>query len=137
MMNKNFPAFLTFVLRDLHFPEHTILQYVKRCCCQVKAAEITQCKWDTASATLTTPDDLGKRSTDDFSSASWYKDAFSELGLGPKGEKNGPPPPETYSNWTRSDQSSPSIRGTNKTPTGMNMTPSLLQCKGKAPIWST
>jgi len=94
MMNKNFPAFLTFVLRDLHFPEQTIIQYVKRCCCQVKAAEITLCKWDSTSATLTTPDDLGKRSTDDFSSASWYKDAFSELGLGPKGKKNAPPPPE-------------------------------------------
>ena len=94
MMNKNFPAFLTFVLRDLDFPEQTIQQYVKRCCCQVKAAEIAQCKWDTASSTLTTPEDLGKKSTDDFASAAWYKDAFSELGLGPKGKRNAPPSPE-------------------------------------------
>jgi hypothetical protein len=94
MMNKNFPAFLTFVLRDLHFPEQTIQGYVTRCCCQVKAAEILECKWDPDTATLTTPQDLQKSMTDDFASASWYKDAFADLGIGTKGRKIAPPPPE-------------------------------------------
>ncbi len=92
MLNKNFPAFLTFVLRDQHFPESTIQEYVKRCCCQTMAAEINQCKWDSDSAILTTPKDLRKKTTDDFVSASWYKDAFADLRIGIKGKKNLPPP---------------------------------------------
>jgi hypothetical protein len=51
MMNKNFPAFLTFVLQDFHFLELAIQEYVKPCCCQVKAAEIKV-------TTLTMPQDL-------------------------------------------------------------------------------
>ena len=81
MMNKNFPAFLTFVLRDLQFPELAIQEYVKRCCCQVKAAEIRECKWKSDTATLTTPRDLNKKATDDFTLASWYRDDFADLGI--------------------------------------------------------
>jgi hypothetical protein len=94
MMNKNFLAFLTFVLRDLHFPEPAIQEYVKRCCCQVKAAEIGECKWESDTATLTTPQDLKKKATDNFTLVSWYKDAFADLGIGEKGKRNLPPPPE-------------------------------------------
>ena len=93
MMNKNFPAFLTFVLRDLHFPEQAIQEYVRRCCCQVKAAEISECSWNSDTATLTTPQDLRRSSTDDFSSASWYKDAFADLGIS-RGKGKPTPPPE-------------------------------------------
>jgi hypothetical protein len=93
MMNKNFPAFLTFVLRDLHFPEQAIQEYVRRCCCQVKAAEIPECSWNSETATLTTPQDLRRSTTDDFSSASWYKDAFADLGIS-RGKGKPTPPPE-------------------------------------------
>jgi hypothetical protein len=93
MMNKNFPAFLSFVLRDLHFPEQAIQEYVRRCCCQVKAAEIPDCSWNSETATLTTPQDLRRSSTDDFSSASWYKDAFADLGIS-RGKSKPTPPPE-------------------------------------------
>jgi hypothetical protein len=94
MMNKNFPAFPTFVLRDLHFPEPAIQEYVKPCCCQVKAAKIGECKWESDTATLTTPQDLKKKATYDFTLASWYKDAFADLGIWEKGKRNLPPPPE-------------------------------------------
>jgi hypothetical protein len=60
----------------------------------VKAAEIGECKWESDTATLTTPQDLKKKATDNFTLASWYKDAFADLGIGEKGKRNLPPPPE-------------------------------------------
>ena len=66
---------------------------MKRCCCQVKAAEISKCRWESETATLTTPQDLKKSSTDDFTSASWYKDAFADLGIS-RGKERPTPPPE-------------------------------------------
>ncbi len=81
MMNKNFPTFLTFVLQDLHFLELAIQEYVKCCCCQVKAAEIGECKWELDTARLTMPQDLNQKATEDFTLASWYRDAFADLGI--------------------------------------------------------
>ena len=111
MMKKNFPGFLTFVLRDLHFPEPAIQEYVKRCCCQVKATKIGECKWDTA--TLTLPQDLKKKATDNFTLASWYKDAFANLGIREKGKRNLPPPPENLFKLDKERSGSRSINGTN------------------------
>jgi hypothetical protein len=42
MMNKNFPAFLTFVLRDQHFPIAALGELVGRCCCKIMVAEIQE-----------------------------------------------------------------------------------------------
>jgi hypothetical protein len=40
------------------------------------------------------PRDRAKKSTDELTMVSWYKDAFVELGIGDKGKKGLPPPPE-------------------------------------------
>jgi hypothetical protein len=37
---------------------------------------------------------LKKKAAGDFTLASWYKDAFADLGIGEKGKRNLPPPPE-------------------------------------------
>ncbi len=95
MINKNFPAFLTFVVRDQHFPIAVLEDLVDRCCCKIMAAEIQERTWDQEKAILTMPRDRAKKSTDELTMASWYtKDAFTELGIGDKGKKGLPPPPE-------------------------------------------
>ncbi len=57
------------------------------------AAEIQKCTWDQEKAILTMPRDRAKKSTDELTMASWYKDAFAELGIGDKGKKGLPPHP--------------------------------------------
>jgi hypothetical protein len=94
MMNKNFPAFLTFVLRDQHFPIAALEGLVDRCCCKIMATEIQECTWDQEKAILMTPRDRAKKSMDELTMASWYKDPIVELGIGDKGKKGLPPPPE-------------------------------------------
>ncbi len=64
----------------------------------MKAAKIGGCKWESDTATLTTPQDFKKKATDDFTLASWYKDAFADLGIREKAKRNLPSPLENLFN---------------------------------------
>ena len=96
MMNKNFPAYVGNVLKDQGLPESYLFELVKRLCCPVMVAEISQCKWDQETCTLSTrQDDKNAKNNEDLENAPWFKDAFAGLGLAAKdgaGKKQAPPP---------------------------------------------
>jgi hypothetical protein len=98
MMNKNLPAYVGHILKDQGLPDSYLLELVKRLCCPVMVAEINQCHWDPDSGTLTTKQDAETaKNKEDLEKASWFKDAFADLGIAAKGGalKKQAPPPET------------------------------------------
>ncbi len=98
MMNKNLPAYVGHVLKDQGLPDSYLLELVKRLCCPVMVVEINQCHWNPDSGTLTTKQDAETaKNKEDLEIASWFKDAFANLGIAAKGGalKKQAPPPET------------------------------------------
>jgi hypothetical protein len=86
MMNKNLPAYVGHVLKDQGLPDSYLLELVKRLSCPVMVAEINQCHWDPDSGTLTTKQDAETaKNKEDLEKASWFKDAFANLGIAAKG----------------------------------------------------
>jgi hypothetical protein len=57
MMNKNLPAYIRNVLKDQGLPESYLFELVRRSCCPVIVAEISQCEWDQEICTLSTRQD--------------------------------------------------------------------------------
>jgi hypothetical protein len=99
MLNKNFPAYMGFYLRDNDFPEEFIKNLLKRLCCQTALKEADGCKWDSKTRTLTSKEDLASDKNDlDLRQASWYRDTFAELEIDPKRKKKLAPPPESLFN---------------------------------------
>ena len=96
MMNKNLPAYVGHVLKDQGLPDSYLLELVKRLCCLVMVVEINQCHWNPDSGTLTTKQDAETaKNEEDLEKASWFKDAFADLGIAAKGgalKKQAPPP---------------------------------------------
>jgi hypothetical protein len=96
MMNKKLPAYVGHVLKDQGLPDSYLLELVKRSCCPVMVAEINKCHWDPDSRTLTTKQDAETaKNEEDLEKASWFKDAFADLGIAAKGgalKKQAPPP---------------------------------------------
>ena len=80
MMNKNLPAFLWHNLLEQGFPEDFITKLIQGTCDAALVAEMHQCKWDSNSQTLTTPEEDKKKDiTKAFESASWFRDEFGLL----------------------------------------------------------
>ncbi len=116
MMNKNLPAYVRHILKDQGLPDSYLLELVKRSCCPVMVAEINQCHWDPDSGTLTTKQDAETaKNEEDLEKASWFKDAFANLGIAAKGEalKKQALPPEMLFNLDR-DWSIKTIHHCNK-----------------------
>jgi hypothetical protein len=99
MMNKNFPAYLSFILQDQLFPKDFISELIRKSCCQTKAKEIHLCTWDSEKMILTTPKDKSTDAGQSIAQASWFKDAFADLNIAKKGKGRLPaPPPESLFN---------------------------------------
>jgi len=117
MMNKNFPAYISFVLEDQGLSKDFISELIERSCCQTKAKEIQLCSWNQETLVLTTPRD--KTATCDeekMLQASWFKDAFAELSMVKKGKGKLPaPPPEMLYNLAE-DRSIKTIHNRNEIP---------------------
>ena len=54
MMNKNLPIFLHHMLLEADFPEEIVKKLIKESCKVSLVAEISSCKWDCKTRTLTT-----------------------------------------------------------------------------------
>jgi hypothetical protein len=73
---------------------------------------------------------LKKKATDNFTLVSWYKDAFADLGIGEKGKRNLPPPPENLFKLDKERSGSRSINGTNLATCRMGKIPLPPHSKG-------
>jgi hypothetical protein len=97
MMNKNLPIFLHHMLLEADFPEEIVKKLIKESCKVSLVAEISSCKWDCKTRTLTTvADENHVEGLKAFEGAAWFKDEFGYL---KKGSKPQPcPPPEELFN---------------------------------------
>ncbi len=64
MLNKNFPAYMGFYLRDNDFLEEFIKNLLERSCCQTALKEADGCKWDSKTRTLTSKEELASDKND-------------------------------------------------------------------------
>jgi hypothetical protein len=81
MMNKNLPAFLSHTLKEQGLPDEFINELLQKLCKATMLADMHRCKWDAATRTLTTKDELDQvEKIKAFEGAAWFKDEFGLLG---------------------------------------------------------
>ncbi|KAL3799667.1 hypothetical protein ACHAW5_009172, partial [Stephanodiscus triporus] len=131
MMNKNLPAYIGHALNDRGLPDDFIMDLLNRSCEQTLLSEMSTCTWNSDTGVLTTQRESDENnSLEELEKASWFKDAFADLGLDADGSKKKlAPPPEALFNidedrsiktihnrngngnvvWTLSDEDSASL----------------------------
>jgi len=100
MMNKNFPAYIGHALNDRGLPDDFIMDLLNRSCEQTLLSEMSTCTWNSDTGVLTTQRESDENnSLEELEKASWFKDAFADLGLDADGSKKKlAPPPEALFN---------------------------------------
>jgi hypothetical protein len=95
MMNKNVPTYVGNVLKDQGMPEPFLMELVRKSCCPTQISEMATCTWDPDSGSLTTQWETAEENNRVIlETASWFKDAFADLGSTVNGQslKTAPPP---------------------------------------------
>jgi hypothetical protein len=88
MMNKNLPAFLSYTLKEQGLPDDFVKELLQRSCEVTMLADMSRCKWDTNTRTLTTEDEWDQaEKTKGFEGAAWFKDKFGLLGQKARNQK--------------------------------------------------
>ena len=98
MMNKNVPSYIGNVLKDQGMP---VMELVRKSCCPTQLSEMANCTWDSDSGTLTTQQEKAEeKNRVVLEKASWFQDAFADLGsMMSAGKSKKPAPlPETLIN---------------------------------------
>ncbi len=89
MMNKQVAAFLFYYLTTITaLPQKFVLDLLKATCDATLVAEITDCKWDTSTQTIITPNK--KQEEEDLKElekATWWNNAFDLKEIGKKNGK--------------------------------------------------
>jgi hypothetical protein len=97
MINKNFPAYVGYVLHGQGLPDGFLMELFRCTCCPTMFSEMASCTWDPDSGTLTTACKADKRKNlAELEKASWYKNAFEDIGTVKRSNPN--PPPELLFN---------------------------------------
>ena len=76
------------------------MELVRKSCCPTQISEMATCTWDSDSGSLTTQQETTEENNRVvLKTASWFKDAFADLGSTANGRlKKTAPPPETLFN---------------------------------------
>jgi hypothetical protein len=76
------------------------MELVKKSCCPTQISDMASCIWDSDSGTLTTQQEEAEdKNRVVLETASWFKDAFADLGSSIDGKSKKPaPPPESLFN---------------------------------------
>jgi hypothetical protein len=94
MLNKNAPTYIDNVLKDQRLPESFLSNLVKKSCCLTQLLEIANCTWNLDTGTLTTLQEAAEeKNRVVLETASWFKDAFADLGSRVDGKPKKPAPP--------------------------------------------
>jgi hypothetical protein len=106
MLNKNVPSYIGNILNDQGLPESFLLDLVKKSCCLTQLLEMANCTWDSDTGTLTIHSEAAEeKNRVVLETASWFKDAFADLGSRFDGKPKKPaPPPDILFNF-EDDQS--------------------------------
>jgi hypothetical protein len=93
MMNKNFPAYVGNILSDQGLPNSFLMELFRCSCCPTMISEMDSCTWDPDSGILTMAREANKKKDlEELEKASWYKDAFEDIGAAKRSIPK--PPPE-------------------------------------------
>ncbi len=97
MMNNNDPSYIGNVLKDQGMPETFLIELVRASCCPTQVSEMAKCSWDLDTGTLTThQEEAEEKNCIILETASWFKDAFADLGSAVDRKSKKPAmPPET------------------------------------------
>ena len=87
MMNKNIPAYLTFYTKDLGMHMCFIHELLNESCDPTLIHATSQCKWDSTTKMLETPQDLEAKKEKQMEDANFYVDIFGQFMKGKKEEK--------------------------------------------------
>ena len=100
MLNKNDPSYIGNVLRDQEVPESFLYNLVKKSCCPNQVSEMKNYIWDSNMGPRTIQQEAAEeKNRVVLETASWFKDAFVDMGLVVNGKpKKSAPPPETLFN---------------------------------------
>jgi hypothetical protein len=100
MLNKNLPSYIGNILKDQGLPELFLLDLVKKSCCPTQLSEMANCTWELDTGTLTTHQEAAEEKNHVvLETASWFKEAFVDLGSRVDGKPKKPaPPPKTLFN---------------------------------------
>jgi hypothetical protein len=100
MLKINAPSYIGNILKDQGLPESFLLDLVKKSCCPTQVSEMANCTWDLDTGSLTTHQEAAEdKNRVVLETASWFKDAFANLGSRVDGKpKKLAPPPETLFN---------------------------------------
>jgi hypothetical protein len=80
-MNKNVPSYIGNVLKDQGMPEAFLMELVRKSCCPTQLSKMANCTWDSDSGTLTTQQEKAEeKNRVVLEKASWFQDAFADLG---------------------------------------------------------
>jgi hypothetical protein len=82
MMNTNVPSYIGNVLKDQGMPETFLIELIRASCCPTQVSEMANCRWDLDTGTLRThQEEAEEKNRVVLETASWFKDAFADLGL--------------------------------------------------------
>jgi hypothetical protein len=96
VMNKNFPAYVGHVLCDQGLSDGFLMELFQHLCCVTMISKMASCTWDPDSGTLTTAHEADERKNlAELEKASWYRDAFEDIGA-VKRSNSKPPPRVTF-----------------------------------------
>jgi len=69
------------VLKDQGMPEAFLMELVRKSCCPTQLSKMANCTWDSDSGTLTTQQEKAEeKNRVVLEKASWFQDAFADLG---------------------------------------------------------
>jgi len=99
MMNKHFPAYAYYTLRDNGLKDDFLIPLLKNSCDNTLTAGIKDCRWDPEKGILTTKEDeSNEKDQTALESASWFRNAFASLDFAEEGTRRQAPPPEQLFN---------------------------------------
>jgi hypothetical protein len=108
MMNKNFPAYVGYVLHDQGLPDGFLMELFQCMCCPPMISKMALCTWDPDSGTLTTARKADEwKNLAELEKVSWYKNAFEDIGTVKRSNPN--PPQSCFLTWMKTAPSRLSI----------------------------
>ncbi len=99
MMNKQFPAYAYYALKDNGLKDDFLIPLLQNSCDNTLTAGIQECTWDSDKGILTTREDSSREKEQmDLELAMWFCNAFAALEFMEEAPRRQAPPPEQLFN---------------------------------------
>jgi hypothetical protein len=103
MMNKQFPAYTYYTLKDNGLKDNFLIPLLQSSCDNTLTGQIQDCTWDAEKGILSTTEEHSQEKNQmDLESASWFQNAFATLEFVDNGPRRQASPPEQLFNLNSS-----------------------------------